>query len=248
MTLMFHSALHHRYALRPPLPRLSVATVADFVDSHEHLPALATVSGDLKDVQRPWMIKAILGSIPTGCHLCEIGAGEPLVADKLVQLGYRVTVVDPYDGSGNGPTALAHYRQAYPRVRIIDRHFSPDLAELTPGEFDAVYSVSVLEHLDDTALDGVVAGSRLFLRPGGRHIHAIDFVAAGAGDLHHRRMLDSFLQHFAVPATSIDEVLQTAMADTETYFLSAEAHNRWRGNTPYSHFPMRKVISVQCVL
>lgn len=245
---MIPSPIVDRYVRRGPPPALSVATVADFVDSHEHLHRLATAAGDLKDVQRPWALKAVLGAVPAGSAVCEIGAGEPLVAGALADLGYRVTVVDPYDGSGNGPTDLARYRAAYPRVRIIDRHFAADVPGLMPGELDALYSISVLEHLDDAALAAVVAGGRRFLRPGGRQIHAIDFVAAGVGADYHRRMLGTFLGHFGVAPSAIDDLLARAQADTETYFLSAEAHNRWRGSVPYERFPMRRVISVQYVL
>jgi SAM-dependent methyltransferase len=242
------AAILERYAARPVPAGLSVATVADFADSLDHLHDLATANHDLKDVQRPWALKAIVGTVPVGAHVCEIGAGEPLVAGTLAALGYRVTVVDPYDGSGNGPTQLARFRAAHPAVRIIDTHFSPDVPGIVPGELDLVSSISVLEHLDEAALAAVVAGARRFLKPGGRHVHAIDFVAAGAGDVYHRRMLGVFLDHFGIPAAVIDDLLARAMIDPETYFLSAEAHNRWRGATPYERFPMRKVISVQCVL
>ena len=247
MKSMLYQSILGRYAGRPVASGISVATVRDFVDSYDNLHELATACGDLKDVQRPWMLKAILGTLPPGASVCEIGAGEPLVANALTQLGYRVTVVDPYDGSGNGPTALKHFRATYPQLRIINQHFSPTLTDLTPGEFDAVYSISVLEHLDDAALNSVVAGSRRFLREGGRHIHAIDFVAAGSGAEHHRRMLGVFFSQFGISDSEVDSLLAKARADTETYYLSAEAHNRWRGATPYEKFPMRHVLSVQCV-
>jgi len=240
-------AIRDRYGNKAVASGLSVATVADFVDSHENLRNLATAAGDLKDVQRPWMLKAIAGTIPTGGKLCEIGAGEPLVADILVKMGYKVTIVDPYDGSGNGPKSLDQFRKTYPNVRIIRSHFSPNLSELIPGELDAVYSISVLEHLDVTAIKNVIDGATKFLRKGGQHIHAIDFVAGGAGAESHRRMLDNFLAHFKITAREIDALLEKAMCSTETYFLSAESHNRWRGNIPYESFPMRKVISVQFV-
>ena len=74
------------------------ATVRDYCDSADHLPALASVNGDLKDVQRPWTLKAILGRVPSGGRLLEIGAGDPHVADMLARIGYDVTLIDPYDG------------------------------------------------------------------------------------------------------------------------------------------------------
>jgi len=244
---MIKMSIQDRYSNKPVAHGLSYATVADFVDSYENLHGLATAAADLKDVQRPWMLKAILSNIKIGANLCEIGAGEPLVANMLAKIGYRVTIVDPYDGSGNGPKEVMQFRTTYPNVRIIDKHFSTNLLELTPGELDAVYSISVLEHLDAAALKNIIDGSKKFLRKGGRHIHAIDFVAAGAGAAHHRQMLDIFLSHFNIPVHEVDTLLLKAMSCTETYFLSAESHNRWRGSIPYESFPMRKVISVQFI-
>ena len=33
--------------------------------------------------------------------------------------------------------------------------------------------------------------------------------------------------------------------DPETYFVSAEAHNQWRGAVPYDSYPMRRIGSVE---
>jgi hypothetical protein len=67
-------------------PALSYGTVRDFCDSMDHLRDLASCSGDLKDAQRPWMVKAILGGLPRGSRLLEIGAGHPYVASLLTRL------------------------------------------------------------------------------------------------------------------------------------------------------------------
>lgn len=236
-----------RFRLRPSPPCLSVATVGDFVDSLETLRPLAEASGDLKDVQRPWTLKTIAAIVPPGGNVCEIGAGHPYVASILADHGYRVTVVDPYDGSGHGPVQWASFVADHPRVRFIRRRFGAGLSGLRDGEFDAICSISVIEHLDQSGVDDLVSGALRFLRPGGRHVHAIDHVAAGPGDGYHRTMLGKFLGRFGVGEGEIDAVLARAMVDPETYFLSAEAHNRWRGTMPYASFPMRKVISVQFV-
>jgi hypothetical protein len=236
-----------RFRRRPPPPMLGVATVGDFVDSLEILRPLAEASGDHKDVQRPWTLKTVAAIVPPGGHVCEIGAGHPHVASILADHGYRVTVVDPYDGSGHGPVEWAAFVADHPRVRFLRRRFGPGLSELRDGEFDAICSISVVEHLDQAGIDDLIAGSVRFLRPGGRHVHAIDHVAAGPGDAHHRTMLGKFLGRFGIGGDEIDAVLARAMVDPETYFLSAEAHNRWRGSMPYASFPMRKVVSVQFV-
>src|SRR5438309_3747012 len=53
-------------------------------------PYTTLFRSDLKDVQRPWALKAIVGSVRPGSRLLEIGAGKPVVADQLAQLGYDV--------------------------------------------------------------------------------------------------------------------------------------------------------------
>ena len=83
----------------------------DFCDSFDHLHPIATANGDLKDNQRPWALKAILSVIPPGSRVLEIGAGEPFIADILDRLGYEVWIVDPYDGTGNGPREYERFRR-----------------------------------------------------------------------------------------------------------------------------------------
>src|SRR5262249_58399910 len=106
-------SLPSRYSSRESQP-ISYATVRDFADSLDHLHRLATTQGDLKDVQRPWALKTILSRVPPGSRLLEIGAGQPYVADILASLGYEVWLVDPYDGSGNGPVGFERYRLRRP--------------------------------------------------------------------------------------------------------------------------------------
>ena len=91
----------------------------DFCDSVDHLHPLATANGDLKDCQRPWVFKAILAKVAYGGRLLEIGGGEPLVADLLNRLGYQVWVVDPYDGSGNGPQDFERFRADCPGLKFV---------------------------------------------------------------------------------------------------------------------------------
>jgi hypothetical protein len=44
---------------------------------------------------------------------------------------------------------------------------------------------------------------------------------------------------------TVARVLDRLKCDPDVYFLSAEAHNRWRGATPYDDFPMRRCVSIQ---
>ena len=59
------STLVDRYARAVP-PWLSYATVRDYCDSADRLPILAAANGDMKDVQRPWVLKTIVGTVPPG--------------------------------------------------------------------------------------------------------------------------------------------------------------------------------------
>ena len=241
-----------RYGALGAPAELDYGTVKDFCDSADHLPFLSNIQGDLKDLQRPAALKMILGLVPPGSSLLEIGAGEPYVAHVLAELGHRATVVDPYDGSGRGPTEFEYYTQKYPGVRIIRDLFSETLREIETGAFDCIYSISVLEHVHQPALSGVFSGIERFLRPGGYSLHLIDHVLAGEAADFHFQQLTAILQFQSkiagdrpelVPLT-LNNALGKLSADIETYYLSAEGHNKWRGTIPYESFPFRKVVSV----
>ena len=251
------SPLRERYAGRFAVPALSVGTVRDYCDSHDHLRALATAQGDLKDLQRPWMVKAVLGLVPAvGSRLLEIGGGEPLAAAQLAELGYEVTVVDPYDGSGRGPTEFAEFALHYPRVRLVRQIFECGLEEFRGERFDAIYSISVLEHVMEPALRQLFEAIAEHLKPGGYSIHCMDCVSAGVGDRFHieqgERVLDYQETLVSRPENpgvrpGARELIDAAHADLETFYLSAAGHNLWRGGLPYEQFPFRKVVSLQTV-
>src|SRR5713226_6030454 len=139
-------AIARRYASFPVRP-LSYATVRDYCDSFDHLRPLATANLDLKDSQRPWILKAVLSRVPRGGRLLEIGAGEPIVADILERLGYELTIVDPYDGSGNGPQEYAAFRKQCPAIEFVREQFTEQMGGFTDHSFDCIYSISVLEHI-----------------------------------------------------------------------------------------------------
>jgi hypothetical protein len=225
------------------VPALGYGTVRDFADSTEHIPGLAGANFDMKDMQRCWTVKAIVGTIPKGAKLCEIGAGEPLVAGLLSRLGYDVTVVDPYDGSGNGPKEYEQFKAAYPDVRFIREQFPP--AEDLGEDWGCVYSISVLEHVPMEALDAVIAGARKMIKGAdGRSIHAVDHVLAGWGSDSHLEGLRKIVELSGLPLADLDQTIDQLRDDPETYFVSAESHNRWRGGLPYDSYAMRRIVSV----
>jgi hypothetical protein len=232
-----------RYAGSFPLPPISYGTVGDFADSADHMTGLAGASFDMKDLQRCWMIKAILGNVGRGSRILEIGAGEPLVAGMLSRLGYEVTVVDDYQGGGNGPRDFKRFQTAYPDVRFVRELFPP--SEPLGDDFAAVFSISVLEHVPLEQVATVVgSGHGLVGRRGGCSIHAVDHVLAGWGADEHREKLDRIVAALGLSEQDLAAKIAAMESDPETYFVSAEAHNRWRGDLPYDQYTMRRIGSV----
>jgi glycosyltransferase involved in cell wall biosynthesis/2-polyprenyl-3-methyl-5-hydroxy-6-metoxy-1,4-benzoquinol methylase len=226
---------------------LSYGTVRDFCDSFDHLNDLATRNGDLKDLQRPWILKAVLAKVPRPGRVLEIGAGEPFVADLLSRMGHEAWIVDPYDGSGNGPVQYEEFRQRYPHLHFVKSQFHDLLENVPAGAFDCIYSISVLEHVPADGMPGVFRGLRRFLKPSGVSIHAVDHVHRGNGAVEHLTNLRLMAEGFGFSQTSLEGILKRLTEDTETYYLSAESHNRWRGGMSYDEFPMRVCPSIHFI-
>ena len=237
--------LEDRYRSAFEVEPLSYGTVRDFADSLDNLAGLARANGDMKDLQRCWTLKAVLGSVEKGTRLVEIGAGEPLVADLLTRLGHRVTVVDPYDGSGQGPREFEHFRSAYPEVEFIRERFPPSGG--FQGDVACVYSISVLEHIPAEEVGVVVEAARDLVVPAGCSIHAIDHVVAGWGDWDHLGRLEEIVRSSGLDVTDLHSLFDRLRDDPEAYFVSAEAHERWRGGLPYHDYPMRRIASIGLV-
>ena len=257
MTVPISQTVVDRYAKAPPFPRLSYATVRDYCDSIDHFPQLASYQQDLKDSERPWTVKAILNRVPKGGRLLEVGSGEPLAAATLASLGYEVTICDPFDGSGRGPTEYEYYKKQYPEVRYIRSLFTPAVARDYPKYFDCVYSISVLEHVEGTHLDDVYNATSISLKAGGYSIHVADHVLEGNRQEWHAAQMLAILKHQArlagetadeqQLALELERLFHEAKYDLETYYLSAQGHNLWRGGQAYESFPFRKCIALQMI-
>lgn len=224
---------------------ISYGTVRDYCEAADLFPAVATYNRDLKDIQRIWILKTILATMPLGSTLLEIGAGEPLIADILGRVGYRVIAVDPYEGAGNGPREIDMFRELYPNVEYNISWFNTDLQGVDIGSIDGCYSISVLEHIPLPELAKVGDAIRKFVKAGGKSVHAVDYVAGGHGADFHFEMAKTVLEAHRLNTSGLHRLLNEAERDVETYWLSAESHNLWRGATPYADFPMRKCLSLQ---
>ncbi|MEY2490436.1 MAG: hypothetical protein QOC70_2378 [Verrucomicrobiota bacterium] len=230
----------------------SYATVRDYCESLDQLPQITGLDGDLKNVQRPWAVKALLRTVPPPARLLYIGGVEPIVSGFLNELGYDVTLVDPYDGFGNGPTEYEKYVNCFPGVKIVRGYFQPDMQAFAPGSFDAIFSVSVLEHLPQDAAANCFRAIGESLASGGASIHCFDFVLQGIAqeyDLTTARNILSYQAQLENRPAEIgfDELLERLKGDVETFFLSPQGHHHWRGGLPYEKFPFRRVVSLQTI-
>jgi hypothetical protein len=233
-------------------PGISYATVRDYCESADLLPEITPTDGDLKNVQRPWALKTIVASVPPPARLLEIGGGEPIVSGLLAELGYDVTLVDPYDGFGNGPTDYQRYLELFPQVKIVREYFRPGMKAIPEKSFDAIFSISVLEHLPLESVPPCFHAMEAFLRAGGASLHCFDFILQGRGELDDRPMATSILAEQSrlagAPAPeSLDMLIERLKADVETFYLSPQGHHNWRGGRPYDEFPFRKVVSLQTI-
>jgi hypothetical protein len=194
----------------------------------------------------------LLRSVPPPARLLEIGGGEPVISGFLTELGYDVTLIDPYDGFGNGPTEYEAYVEAFPRVKIVRGYFEPHMPAFSPASFDAIFSVSVLEHLPMEAATKCFEAIGEFLTPGGASIHCFDFVLQGLAQEYDLTNARNILQQQArlqnqSAETDLDDLLQRLKADVETFFLSPQGHHHWRRGLAYEKFPFRKVVSLQSI-
>ena len=208
-------------------------------------PASRPRSADMKNLQRCWMVKAILGNVPRGGRLLEIGAGEPLVAGMLSRLGYEVTVVDPYDGSGNGPReySLLHRRLPRPRLRprpVPARAGTRRRLRLRLLDLGARARPARRDRRGDRG--GVARRSRS--AAGRRSTRSTTCSPAGAPTRTARASSGSPPGSGSRPE-ALAATISAMETDPETYFVSAEAHNQWRGVGPVRPYPMRAIGSVE---
>lgn len=241
-----------RFSRPKQMSETSYATVRDYCESLDYLPHITGVDGDLKNVQRPWAVKALLRAVPPPARLLEIGGGEPIVSGFLNELGYDVTLVDPYDGFGNGPTTYENYVNCFPNVRIVRAYFEPHLQAFAPASFNAVFSVSVLEHIPLEPMAKFFQAIREFLAPGGASIHCFDLVLQGIAEEHALTTARNILNHQAQLENRPDEsdfadLLERLKGDVETFFLSPQGHQQWRRGLSYESFPFRRVVSLQTI-
>ena len=108
----------------------------------------------------------------------------------------------------------------------------------------------MLEHLPLEAIDASARGIGRATRAAGPRSTRSTTSLRGAGDDDHLARLRRIAEvAWASPTRELERGAGGSRDDPETYFLSAESHNRWRGDARYAEFPMRRCVSIQlCVM
>ena len=52
------------------------------------------------------------------------------------------------------------------------------------------------------------------------------------------------MRRSGLPSDELDRTFERLREDPEAYFVSAEAHESWRGALPYDEYPMRRIASI----
>ena len=56
--------------------------------------------------------------------------------------------------------------------------------------------------------------------------------------------LEEIATSSGLPIERLHDAIHGLEQDPEAYWVSAEAHERWRGRLPYQHYPMRRIASI----
>ncbi len=123
----------------------------------------------------PWALER--ADLPPGARVLDAGCGASVFPHYLAERGFRTTALDREPDPGSEVRAGAG-RPAY---------VAGDLRSLplASGRFDAVFCISVLEHLPEREGARALAELRRVLRPGGRLLLTTDFHEDASADLWH---------------------------------------------------------------
>jgi hypothetical protein len=225
---------------------LTYATVADYAESVDAMPHLMAASAPPLGPQRGWAIKTLVATVPEGGAILELAGSSPLAAGVLARLGYEVTVLDPFDGTASEPHTLTAVTRNYSALEFIRDHLPPTAP--LPRQYAATYSIGLLDRLEPARAVAVMEAALTALEPGGISLHSFAHVMAGWGADESSARVASLLDAAGMDPAQATTSLQPMADDPETYLVSAEAHDSWRGSIPYESYPMRRIGSLNLLV
>lgn len=144
---------------------------------------------DIQHIHRYWEYASVLAALrETGINpparVLDVGCGNGPLGPWLATLGYSVDEIDP-DGGVTGREALRPILKgrdwAFAGVSLFD--FKPG------GLYDAVCSISVMEHVPVESQPAAWAKLVSLIKPGGLFIVTIDYGFDGAANEHAREAI-----------------------------------------------------------
>ena len=238
--------LRELFAGRAPAAGISYATVADLAESADAMPQLIAASPPPLGLQRGWALKALLGSVPQGSAILELAGAGPLAAGVLQRLGYDVTILDPFDGTASEPHRFSAVTRDYSAIEFIRDRF-PTTTPL-PRRYAAVYSTGLLDRLEPDRVGATLEAATNALEPNGVLVHSFSHVISGWGADDAAQRLSRLSAVAAIDGDALAAALAPMADDPETYLVSAEAHDSWRGSVPYASYPMRRIGSLNVLV
>lgn len=226
------------------LVSVGYSTVPDYLRYRQAYPWLIGEKGDLKDVQRPWALEKVVELLPKGARVVDLGGSRGELAGAL-SAHAKVTVVDPYDGSGGGPTNADPYRRKFPQVTFLAEHLT---TETKLPKQQAVVSTSVVEHIAPKFHANTVAAIDEVLDVGGYSIHAVDLTCRGKnGFMEGQIDLSQSWADAHSPGIDVKKLASTMLDDVECYFLPVIMYIQWMKSSKYDAYPWRNVGSLNVV-
>jgi len=113
-------------------------------------------------------------------RVLEVGCGyDTFFSKEMSNIGVEHWAIDKSNNYLGIGSDLSRFNSAVDERRNFGSRFingllGDNLAELPCNYFDVVFSVSVIEHIDDSAMQPVVNDTKRILRPGGVSVHSID--------------------------------------------------------------------------
>ncbi len=154
-----------------------------------------------------------------GWKIAEVGGGESRVLEKLAQ-NNECWNLDKFEGVGVGPTEAPELKN----VKIVPVYLGEFSPELPEGYFDAVFSISVLEHVATAKMNDCFRDMARLLKPGGLCFHAIDVYLTLEAEARVAQVLESYLAAAAQPECRL-ELLEPARAKPPVVFDLSYATN-----------------------
>lgn len=122
---------------------------------------------ELKNVQDGFVL-SILHSMRDAA-IIEAGGGDSRVLSRLHE-SCEAWNADKLLGEGNGPRSIT----TNDRVRLVRSYFGDFDPDIPDAYFDILFSVSVVEHIENEKLDAFMDDTIRVLKPGGCALHAVD--------------------------------------------------------------------------